>query len=100
MSTLTRVQRGYGGTRIGARHPDGGAHERGLRNFETRSCDAGALPFADAIFDAVLCRLGFTFFPDVASAAREFARVAKPGARVCAAVRTRLLGNQSFTRVP
>jgi hypothetical protein len=26
------------------------------------------------------------FFPDVASAAREFVRVAKPGARVCAAV--------------
>jgi ubiquinone/menaquinone biosynthesis C-methylase UbiE len=62
------------------------AARRGLRNFETRTCDAGALPFADASFDAVLCRFGFMFFPDVASAAREFARVAKPGARVCAAV--------------
>jgi hypothetical protein len=28
------------------------------------------------------------FFPDIALAAREFARVAKPGARVCAAVWT------------
>lgn len=62
------------------------ATRRGLRNFETRVCDAGALPFADASVDAVLCRFGFMFFPDVAAAAREFARVAKPGATICAAV--------------
>ncbi|MGA9165558.1 MAG: methyltransferase domain-containing protein, partial [Thiobacillus sp.] len=55
-------------------------------NVETRVCDAGALPFADASVDAVLCRFGFMFFPDVAVAAREFARVARPGARICAAV--------------
>lgn len=62
------------------------AAQRGLRNVETRVCDAGALPFADASADAVLCRFGFMFFPDVAVAAREFARVARPGARVCTAV--------------
>ena len=62
------------------------AARRGLRNFEPQVCDAGALPFADASFDAVLCRFGFMFFPEVASAAREFARVARPGARVCTAV--------------
>lgn len=62
------------------------AEHRGLSNFETRACDAGALPFADATFDAVLCRFGFMFFPDVATAARELTRVAKPEARVCAAV--------------
>lgn len=62
------------------------AARRGLRNVETRVCDASALPFADASYDAVLCRFGFMFFPDVATAAREFARVAKPGARICAAV--------------
>lgn len=62
------------------------ASRRGIRNFETRVCDAGALPFADASFDAVLCRFGFMFFPDVTLAARELARVAKPGGRVCAAV--------------
>jgi ubiquinone/menaquinone biosynthesis C-methylase UbiE len=62
------------------------AARRGLRNVETRVCDAGALPFADASVDAVLCRFGFMFFPDVVAAAREFARVAKPGATVCAAV--------------
>lgn len=62
------------------------AARRGLRNLETQVCDAGALPFADASFDAVLCRFGFMFFPDIAAAARELARVARPGARVCAAV--------------
>ena len=62
------------------------AARRGLRNVETRVCDAGALPFADASVDAVLCRFGFMFFPDAAAAAREFARVAKPGATICAAV--------------
>lgn len=62
------------------------AARRGLRNVETRVCDAGALPFADASVDAVLCRFGFMFFPDPTVAAREFARVAKPGATICAAV--------------
>jgi ubiquinone/menaquinone biosynthesis C-methylase UbiE len=62
------------------------ATRRGLKNFKTQLCDAGALPFADASFDAVLCRFGFMFFPDIAVAAKEMARVAKPGARVCAAV--------------
>jgi len=62
------------------------AAQRGLCNVETRVCDAGALPFDDASVDAVLCRFGFMFFPDVAIAAREFARVARPGARVCTAV--------------
>ena len=64
----------------------GNAARRGLRNVEARQCDAGALPFADNTFDAVTARFGFMFFPDVLGAAREFARVAKPGARVCAAV--------------
>ncbi|CAN7490161.1 class I SAM-dependent methyltransferase [Pararhizobium sp. LjRoot238] len=62
------------------------AARRGLSNLETKVCDAGALPFPDARFDALLCRFGFMFFPDIATAAREFARVAKPGAKICAAV--------------
>jgi len=62
------------------------AARRGLGNVETRICDAGALPFADASIDAVLCRFGFMFFPDVAAAACEFARVARPGAKICVAV--------------
>ena len=62
------------------------AARRGLRNVEARQCDAGALPFADNTFDAVTARFGFMFFPDVLGSAREFARVAKVGARVCTAV--------------
>lgn len=62
------------------------AVRRGLRNVEARQCDAGALPFADNTFDAVTARFGFMFFPDVLGSARELARVAKAGARVCTAV--------------
>ena len=62
------------------------ALRRGLTNVETRQCDAGALPFGDATFDAVTARFGFMFFPDVLGAARELARMARPGARVTAAV--------------
>jgi ubiquinone/menaquinone biosynthesis C-methylase UbiE len=62
------------------------ASRRGLRNVEARQCDAGVLPFADAMFDAVTARFGFMFFPDIPATARELARVAKPGARLCAAV--------------
>jgi ubiquinone/menaquinone biosynthesis C-methylase UbiE len=62
------------------------ASRRGLTNLKTAIADAGALPFAEASFDAVLCRFGLMFVPDVSQAVREFARVAKPGARVCTAV--------------
>jgi SAM-dependent methyltransferase len=62
------------------------ARRRELRNVETRVTDAGSLPFADASFDAVLCRFGFMFFPDLVVAAQQLARVARPGARISAAV--------------
>ncbi len=62
------------------------AARRGLVNVETKVCEAGALPFADASFDAVLCRFGFMFFPDIVAAISEFMRVAKPGAQICVAV--------------
>ena len=62
------------------------AARRGLYNVKTRQCDAGALPFPDGSFDAVMARFGFMFFPDVLGAAREFARVARPGARVTTSV--------------
>jgi SAM-dependent methyltransferase len=45
-----------------------------------------ALPFDDASFDVILCQQGLQFFPDRAAAAREFARVARPGARIAITV--------------
>lgn len=62
------------------------AARRGLRNVETMQCDAAALPYGDNTFDAVTCRFGFMFFPDVNACLRELVRVAKPGGRICAAV--------------
>jgi SAM-dependent methyltransferase len=62
------------------------AADRRLPNVATKVCEAGSLPFADGSFDAVLCRFGFMFFPDVHAAAGEFARVARPGASIVAAV--------------
>lgn len=62
------------------------AARRGIKNFETRQCDAGAMPFSDSSFDAVTCRFGFMFFPDINLGLKEMTRVSKPGARICSAV--------------
>jgi arsenite methyltransferase len=44
--------------------------------------DAERLPLDDASVDAVICECAFCTFPDKRAAAREFARVLKPGGRV------------------
>jgi ubiquinone/menaquinone biosynthesis C-methylase UbiE len=62
------------------------AAKKGVSNFETVVCDVSELPFADNTFDAVSCRFGFMFFPDMLRAAQEMVRVLKPGGRVAAAV--------------
>ncbi len=62
------------------------AAERGVLNYEARPADVCELPFGDASFDAISCRMGFMFFPDMALAAREMYRVLKPGGRLAAAV--------------
>jgi SAM-dependent methyltransferase len=62
------------------------AAARGITNVETRVCSADDLPFDDASFDSVSVRFGLMFFPDVARATTEIARVLKPGGRVCASV--------------
>ena len=55
------------------------AAARGLTNVETKPADAEALPFDDASFDLVTCRLAFHHFPNPRQAIREFARMLKPG---------------------
>ena len=47
-----------------------------------QEADAEALPFADASFDVVLSVFGVMFTPDQEQAARELARVCKPGGRI------------------
>ncbi len=51
------------------------AARRGIKNVETLVCDVSDLPFDDNTFDAISCRFGFMFFPDMELAAREMHRV-------------------------
>ena len=62
------------------------AAKRGIKNLETKVCDVCELPFADNTFDAVSCRFGFMFFPDMLLAAKEMVRVLKPGGRIATSV--------------
>jgi SAM-dependent methyltransferase len=62
------------------------ARAQGVANVETMVCSADDLPFDDATFDTVSVRFGYMFFPDVAKATAEFARVLKPGGRLCSSV--------------
>jgi SAM-dependent methyltransferase len=62
------------------------ATAQGLADIETTVCSADNLPFTDATFDSVSVRFGYMFFPDVAKATEEFARVLKPGGRLCSSV--------------
>jgi ubiquinone/menaquinone biosynthesis C-methylase UbiE len=55
------------------------AAAKGLANMEAASADAEALPFADARFDLVACRIAAHHFPDVPRFVREVKRVLKPG---------------------
>jgi SAM-dependent methyltransferase len=52
------------------------------RRIEWRLADATELPFEIGSFDAVVCQFGWMFFPDRARAAREAARVLRPGGRL------------------
>lgn len=62
------------------------AAKKGIKNIETVACDVCELPFADNTFDAISCRFGFMFFPDMLLAAKEMARVLKPGGKIATAV--------------
>jgi len=62
------------------------AEAQGITNIETKVCSADDLPFNDATFDGVSVRFGYMFFPDMARATAEFARVLKPGGRLCSSV--------------
>jgi len=59
------------------------ASERGVAHLAVfRQGDAEGLPFDDAAFDAVFSECSFCTFPDKTAAAREMARVLRPGGRL------------------
>ncbi len=62
------------------------AANRALDNVETVVCDVCELPFDNNTFDAISCRFGFMFFPDMLLAAKEMVRVLKPGGRLATSV--------------
>ena len=55
------------------------AAAKGLANMETARADAEALPFEDARFDLVTCRIAAHHFPDVPTFVAEVWRVLKGG---------------------
>jgi ubiquinone/menaquinone biosynthesis C-methylase UbiE len=62
------------------------ARAKGINNYETLSADVCELPFDDATFNAISCRMGFMFFPDMLLAANQMYRVLKPGGRLSTSV--------------
>lgn len=62
------------------------AEHRG--NYTAEVGDVSSLRFADATFDAVLCRMGIMFFPNPRKALSEMVRVLRPGGRLALAVWT------------
>lgn len=62
------------------------ADERGLQNFETGAMDGENLDLPDDTFDAVFCRFGLIYMPNVRGALSEWRRVLRPGGRVVVAV--------------
>lgn len=55
------------------------AQEKGITNVSFKEADAEALPFADASFDLVTCRIAPHHFPTVQRFIQEAARVLRPG---------------------
>ena len=62
------------------------AESRGISNYQTETGDVSKLPFLDNTFNAISCRMGFMFFPDILSTLQEMQRVLKPGGRLAASV--------------
>jgi ubiquinone/menaquinone biosynthesis C-methylase UbiE len=62
------------------------AAKKKITNIEFHACDVSELPFFGNTFNAISCRMGFMFFPDMLLAAKEMYRVLKPGGKIAIAV--------------
>ena len=62
------------------------AAELGLQQIEFLELDAESLDLTDSTFDAVLCRWGLMFLPDLAQALAGMYRLLIPGGRLAASV--------------
>lgn len=62
------------------------AAQAGLTNIEFREVDGEALNFPDESFDAILCRWGLMFMPNVAAAIKGFRDLLVPGGKLATAV--------------
>ena len=58
----------------------------GLKNLAFRQVDAEGLDFPESSFDAVLCRFGLMFLPDLPSVLRRIRSLVRPNGRFAAAV--------------
>ncbi|MBI4234028.1 MAG: methyltransferase domain-containing protein [Chloroflexi bacterium] len=56
--------------------------EHGVENVARAAADAGAMPFQEASFHLVTCRVAAHHFPDFQQGVREMARVCKHGGKV------------------
>lgn len=71
----------------------------GLQHVSFRTGDVTSLPFETGWIDAVISRFCLMFLPDIPKAAKEIARVLKPGGYVAAAVWSSP-DNNPFIRIP
>jgi ubiquinone/menaquinone biosynthesis C-methylase UbiE len=71
---------------------------QGVHNVRFEACPADNLPFASAVFDAMVSRFAIMFFPSPVTAVQEIFRVLKPAAHAAFAVWSRE-DNNPFHRV-
>lgn len=65
-------------------------------DLDWRQGDVAALPFDDGSFDAVVCQMGFMFFPDRRAAFSEMARVARPEGTIAVVVPASLAAQPAY----
>jgi SAM-dependent methyltransferase len=73
------------------------AQHAGLTNVQTRVMDAEHLELEEQTFEAVICRLGLMYLPDLSKALLGISRVLKPGGKLVSMVFTPAEKNPFFS---